>query len=287
MLIRSFFIGILVVELYKNTNVCYKTEQNMTWYKISQQVTSTSTYTVVEGDSLSAIAKKMLNDINRWPEIQKLNNIVDPNKIKPGQVLKMPSNIVTPENANVQSKEDVTAQHSTSREAVFEELKQEISRGEGNYYSYNRGYAGDTKRPVIDITKLTVQQIMDKQSTKLADGKRELFAVGKYQMIPATLAEAVRNPDVGVSIGDTFTPEVQEKLFMHLIYKRPNLMAYINGKSNNIDAAVNDLAAEFASLPTTSGKGRYDKDKAGNKASGGLERVERIKSILMSIRGKK
>lgn len=287
MLIRSFFIGILVVELYKNTNVCYKTEQNMTWYKISQQVTNTSTYTVVEGDSLSAIAKKMLNDISRWPEIQKLNNIVDPNKIKPGQVLKMPSNVVVPENANIQSKEDVYNQTSMSRETALEELKQEIARGEGNYYSYNRGYAGDTKRPVIDITKLTVQQIMDKQSTKLADGKRQLFAVGKYQMIPVTLAEAVRNPNVGVSVSDMFTPEVQEKLFMHLIYKRPNLMAYINGKNNDIDAAVNDLAAEFASLPTTSGKGRYDKDSAGNKATGGLERVEKIKRILMSIRGSK
>ena len=256
----------------------------MTWYKISQQVADNSTYTVVEGDSLSAIAKKILNDMSRWPEIQKLNNIIDPNKIKPGQILKIPPTVIVNKNTNLHSKENLETQVNMSKEEALAELKQEISRGEGNYYSYNRGYAGDTRTPSIDITKLTIQQIMEKQSSRLADGKRELFAVGKYQMIPVTLAEAVRNPSVGVSVSDMFTPEVQEKLFMHLIYKRPNLMAYINGRSNNIDAAVNDLAAEFASLPTTSGKGRYDKDSAGNKATGGLERVEKIKMILNKIR---
>ena len=50
------------------------------------------------------------------------------------------------------------------------------------------------------------------------------------------------------------------------------------------DAAVNDLAKEFASLPTTSGKGHYDGDKAGNKASGGMGRVEKIKEILNKLR---
>jgi len=259
----------------------------MTWYKISQQIVDTGTYTVVEGDSLSAIAKKILNDINRWPEIQKLNNIIDPNKIRPGQVLKMPPSVASNKNTNIQPTENINVQTVMSRELALENLKQEIAKGEGNYYSYNRGRAGDTKQPITDITKLTIQQIMDKQATRLADGKRELFAVGKYQMIPVTLAEAVKNPKVGVSVNEFFTPDVQEKLFMHLIYKRKNLTDYIEGRSDNIEAAVNDLAAEFASLPTTSGIGRYDNDKAGNKATGGLERVEKIKSILMSIRGEK
>ena len=61
-------------------------------------------------------------------------------------------------------------------------------------------------------------------------------------------------------------------------------MSYLNVKSNDIDAAVNALAAEFASLPMTSGQGKYDGDKAKNKASGGLQRVEKIKSILKELR---
>lgn len=254
-------------------------EQNMTWYKLSQQF-SGSTYTVVEGDSLSGIAKKMLHDINRWPEIQKLNNIDDPNKIQPGQVIKLPEKKIQTDQDNKKTKIHNTANNVD----VFEELKKEISSGEGNYYSYNRGVAGDTPKPKIDITKLTVGQIIKMQNTSGSDKKKLLFAVGKYQMTPATLAESIRHPKVGVSLNDLFTPDVQEKLFMYLLYKRANLMAYIEGRSDNIDAAVNDLAAEFASLPTTSGKGRYDKDKAGNMASGGLARVERIKSILLNIK---
>lgn len=48
------------------------------------------TYTVKKGDTLSAIAAHQLGSYKRWPEIAKLNNIRDPKKIKPGQVLKLP-----------------------------------------------------------------------------------------------------------------------------------------------------------------------------------------------------
>ena len=50
------------------------------------------TYTVVAGDSLSKIAKKLLGNANRWHEIHELNKDVvkNPNLIHPGQVLKIP-----------------------------------------------------------------------------------------------------------------------------------------------------------------------------------------------------
>ena len=47
-------------------------------------------YVVKAGDSLSKIAKEQLGDAKRYPEIQKLNNIDNPNSIKVGQELKMP-----------------------------------------------------------------------------------------------------------------------------------------------------------------------------------------------------
>ena len=52
------------------------------------------TYTVVAGDSLSKIAKKLLGDSNRWREIHQLNadTVKNPNLIHPGQVLKIPDN---------------------------------------------------------------------------------------------------------------------------------------------------------------------------------------------------
>src|SRR5262245_25087253 len=50
------------------------------------------TYTVKPGDTLSKIAKEMLGDANAYMEIFNANKdqLHDPDKIKPGQVLKIP-----------------------------------------------------------------------------------------------------------------------------------------------------------------------------------------------------
>jgi nucleoid-associated protein YgaU len=53
---------------------------------------SEATYTVQSGDTLSAIAKKFLGNANEYMEIFNANRdqLSDPDKIKPGQVLKIP-----------------------------------------------------------------------------------------------------------------------------------------------------------------------------------------------------
>lgn len=55
--------------------------------------TSGRTYTVKSGDTLSAIAKQHLGDANAYNKIFEANRdqLSDPDKIKPGQVLKIPS----------------------------------------------------------------------------------------------------------------------------------------------------------------------------------------------------
>jgi nucleoid-associated protein YgaU len=52
----------------------------------------TRTYTVVSGDSLSKIAKKIYGDASRWKEIFEANKdkIKNPDLIHPGQVLSIP-----------------------------------------------------------------------------------------------------------------------------------------------------------------------------------------------------
>ena len=51
------------------------------------------TYTVKPGDTLSKIAKEHLGDANAYMKIFKANSdqLSDPDKIKPGQVLKLPA----------------------------------------------------------------------------------------------------------------------------------------------------------------------------------------------------
>src|SRR5688572_10917137 len=53
---------------------------------------SAKTYTVKSGDTLSRIAKEHLGDANAYMDIFELNRdqLSDPDKIKPGQVLKLP-----------------------------------------------------------------------------------------------------------------------------------------------------------------------------------------------------
>ena len=51
------------------------------------------TYTVAKGDSLSKIAKHFYGNANRWRPIFDANRdqLDDPDRIKPGQVLKIPA----------------------------------------------------------------------------------------------------------------------------------------------------------------------------------------------------
>jgi nucleoid-associated protein YgaU len=51
-----------------------------------------TTYTVKPGDTLSKIAKELLGDARAYPEIFEANRdqLTDADKIKPGQVLKIP-----------------------------------------------------------------------------------------------------------------------------------------------------------------------------------------------------
>ena len=52
-------------------------------------------YTVKPGDTLSAIAKRLLGDANAYHEIFEANRdqLSDPDKIKPGQVLRIPQTL--------------------------------------------------------------------------------------------------------------------------------------------------------------------------------------------------
>ena len=146
-----------------------------------------------------------------------------------------------------------------------------IARGEGGYNSFNRGVAGDARGAQIDFSQMTVAEVMRRQSLPGNDPER-LFAVGKYQFTPGTLKGAIDT--TGVDKNAKFTPQLQEKLFADYLIdeKRPSVKAYITGKASGpaaLESAQHALALEFASVgdPRKGGRGAYDGDSAGNKAS--------------------
>ncbi|MFL9845839.1 peptidoglycan-binding protein LysM [Flavobacterium rhizosphaerae] len=60
--------------------------------KVTEATPESDFYTVVSGDSLSKIAGKFYGDVQKYPVIFEANKpmLTDPNKIYPGQVLRIP-----------------------------------------------------------------------------------------------------------------------------------------------------------------------------------------------------
>ena len=137
--------------------------------------------------------------------------------------------------------------------------------GRKGYNAYNTGSVGQGSKN-LDLSAMTVGDLKKLQALPKGHADR-VFAAGKYQIIPNTLREA--QAAMGFSDSDKFTPELQDRIMTDFLIgkKRKPLMNYIKGKSDNLAGAEDALAQEFASFKASSGKGWYDGDKAGNRAS--------------------
>ena len=137
-----------------------------------------------------------------------------------------------------------------------------LSKGEGNWNSVNRGYAGDTPGGIKSITGKNFDQMTIAQVMRLQ--RHSIFAVGRYQFIPATLRSVYLR--AGLSLRDRFTPENQNKLLAALLeHKRPAVANYIKGEHNDLGRALDALAKEWASVEYRNGRGYYD-SVGGNRA---------------------
>jgi len=150
--------------------------------------------------------------------------------------------------------------------------------GKEGYTAYNKGTANGKIIPAdkpIDLTKMSIKEIMAKQALPPGDPNR-LFAVGKYQTIPVTLKSACQA--LNLDINQPFDPITQDIICQEFLVarKRPALVAYYrNPDKNNEKLLMNagkSLAAEFASIedpyflgfPYNGPEGSYY--KAGNRA---------------------
>jgi DNA transposition AAA+ family ATPase len=89
--------------------------------------------------------------------------------------------------------------------------------------------------------------------------------------------------DAGLTEQDTFSPANQRAMAIALMIgtKQPALSAYLNGRSDNLDAAHQAIANEWASIQGPSGSGSYDGDAAGNFAH---TDGEKIRQLLIQMR---
>lgn len=122
---------------------------------------------------------------------------------------------------------------------------------------YNKQVGGKTD---TNLTGMTISEILKFQDKMKAQGM-ESTALGKYQIIQGTLMGLIKKGVV--TPNDKFDAATQEKLGMALLEGRD----YSKFKSGEITAEkfADNLAKEWAALPTASGKSFYDKT-GSNKA---------------------
>ena len=156
-----------------------------------------------------------------------------------------------------------------------------IASGEGDYNSVNRGTAGDTPggaKSVVgkNLTDMTVGEVMAAQSSG------QLFAVGKYQIIPTTMKEFVSG--AGIDKNAKFNEATQEKFKDYVInVKRPEVGRYLRGESDDVEAAAQGLAREFASVGLArpeAGRGVNQSRYAGTGGNRASISTEEIQSAL-------
>lgn len=134
--------------------------------------------------------------------------------------------------------------------------------GKAGYDAYNKGTVGNKMIPSdkpIDFSKMTITEYLRRGSLKKDDPDR-LFAVGRYQIIPDTMKDLVKQMriDPDKTYLDATT---QDSLFANGLVgtRRKKVDDYVKGRSNDRDGAILQLAQEFASVGIP-----YDM-KVGNK----------------------
>jgi len=137
----------------------------------------------------------------------------------------------------------------------------QFESGSAGYNAYNKGTVGNKMIPSdkpVDFSKMTIAEYLKRGDLKAGDPNR-LFAVGKYQIIPETMKQLVKalKLDPDKTLLDATT---QDLLFTEglIKQKRQNVADYLAGRSDNRDAAILDLAMEFASVgvPYPAGKAK-------------------------------
>ena len=141
-----------------------------------------------------------------------------------------------------------------------------ISSGEGGFNSVNYGTTGSAGR--LNLTSMTIGQVEKLQAA------RKVSAVGFAQWMPGNLTKARKA--AGLSPDAPMSGNNQVAMFWAYVLKsnkQPALRDYLNGASNNLNAAHEALAGEWAAVQRPTGRGRYDNDSAGNFASIDYRRV--------------
>lgn len=124
----------------------------------------------------------------------------------------------------------------------------------GASYNETLGYGAYTGGPV-NLTGMTLDEVdkLQGQMLRHPENSWNSSAIGRYQIVRTTLRSLKKQ--LGLKGDEKFTPQLQDRLAEQLLKNR----GYDDWKSGKISDTrfINNLAKEWASLPTASGRGAY------------------------------
>lgn len=132
-----------------------------------------------------------------------------------------------------------------------------IAGAEAGKAGYDAVQHGARTRPARRPTEMTINEIYQ----WIKDTPGQPHAIGRYQLIPATLRRLVRDQEV--PLDKRFSPELQDQL-AHQLLEEAGLSDFLSSEMPRADFMLN-LAKIWAGLPTSSGNSYYE-GYAGNSA---------------------
>ena len=133
-----------------------------------------------------------------------------------------------------------------------------IASAEAGKAQYDAVQYGATRKPPKKPTQMTIAEI----NAWIDATPGQPHAIGRYQMIPATLRRLVRHQ--GVKPQARFSPELQDQL-AHQLIEEAGYSAFLASEMPRKTFMLN-LAKIWAGLPISTGKSYYE-GYAGNSAS--------------------
>ncbi len=140
--------------------------------------------------------------------------------------------------------------------SLLDLLGQTEGTDRGRGYNETLGYGRYTNGDV-DLVNMTLGDIDKLQSSMLKhpDNSFNSSALGRYQIVQRTMRNLKKQ--MGLTDDMKFTPELQDKMAMRLLKQR-GLDKWLAGERSD-ESFMNNLAREWASLPTSNGNGYYSR----------------------------
>lgn len=171
--------------------------------------------------------------------------------------------------------------HNDALPATMLMFKGEASAA--NFDSINKGVAGDTPNGLPGLSQMPLKEVMRRFNLP-SSHPDYIFAAGGLQITKPAFEDAMRHLAIDTSL--PFSPQIQQHIVVWGLLanpnKRPRLASFLMGQSNDVIAAQNDWASEYASIAQSNGRGRYDNDKAGNYAH--IKDQQQIRQALYRLR---